>query len=390
MFRVHKSVAEWFNLSPFEISVIVAIFLITTLLAILIAFVCRKQRRTPSTLDSAKATLRSSKSTQNGSSRSRRNRREQRGHEGDMCNPLVPKQTQAPALGTTDRPPPPLPPKLKGGQIYTNLAHFHSPSLGVNQHQVGTSGLPTVEVKPIQQQRKPAAPPHRKLLENGSSCCPSPVAMKSGSSCEQSHARHRHSRRSNSGSQRSLHHHRHPSSSTENEASSDDVLRQFGRKVHCHDHRQSSQLHCSHVRQSQRGSFTSTIPLNSSTQIRDGIGDSIQCLHQEASEHMGNGKRRTSPDKPSEYTTMKPVHRANPFRIMGQHQATANGAIDKNNNDGQPPPPPSHRTIPNGPAPPADPPTSSTNLYDNPNNEEDGTLSNLTSQAFEDIDADQA
>jgi len=104
---------------------------------------------------------------------------------------------------------------------------------------------------------------------------------------------------------------------------------------------------------------------------------------------MGNGKGRTpSADKPSaEYTTMKPVHRANPFRIMGQQPATANGAIDKNNNDGHPPPPPSHRTLPDGAI---DPPTSSTNLYDNPNNEEDGTLSNLTSQAFEDIDADQA
>lgn len=120
-------------LKSFEFYLLLAILLLAIFLSSLAVYVCQRQNH--------------GSSANNTSSTARRKRSKVAGakptpsDDPNVCNPLVPKETSAPGQGSTNKPPPPLPPKFsKNAQLYQNL--------GKNHHN-SAARLPTVEVSII-------------------------------------------------------------------------------------------------------------------------------------------------------------------------------------------------------------------------------------------------
>ncbi|KAE9554056.1 hypothetical protein FO519_002752 [Halicephalobus sp. NKZ332] len=148
--------------------------------------------------------------------------------------------------------------------------------------------------------------------------------------------------------------------------------------------------------------ISSSIPLLS----KGNLNDSIQCLQtteeieinlddpseieernkmlddlRRDQERLDSATSSYNREEPQDYVTMKPIHKIKPFTVSNSRSGQEIRDIDDESESAGkvPPPPPAHRTIPksNGEK------TTSTKLYDNPNNPNDDTLSNVTSNGLD-------
>lgn len=123
---------------------LLAIILITIILAAIIVYCC--QRNPVSTKNCKNRRLRTQKNNKKSKSNGGL---DTLASDVTLQNPLVPRPTTAPGQGTADRPPPPLPPKFsRNAQLYQNLGSGIGHTQTVASYAISvTSGLPTVEVK---------------------------------------------------------------------------------------------------------------------------------------------------------------------------------------------------------------------------------------------------
>ncbi|KAI1706414.1 cadherin-4 [Ditylenchus destructor] len=377
-------------LNSFEFYVLLAVLLLAIFLSSLAIYMCHRQHSSPTS----------------GSTRRKRSKvagaKPTPGDDPNVCNPLVPRATVAPGQGTADRPPPPLPPKfLRNAQLYQNLGGGHHNS---------TSRLPTVEVRPMRCYTRGGSPSVKSSNNDITGGPPELPAKKNSSGSRRNITCAR--RESEGGS---IHNLCQPEATTRQygSAASDlervavqnntDMLRMFGRRIN----NSPGSTHNHHSRHQSHEQFFEPVLLDPATR---GISDSIQCLSTEAEvpahysqqiqtacaaaalnirlekEKLDNLTRNVLADfdaeNNSDYLTMKPIHRAKPFRNGDVNLQEISSNFD--DNSVRPPTPPLHRR-------PLENRSASTKLYDNPNdNTEDDTLSNVTSNALDEIIEDSA
>uniref|UniRef100_A0A915DAM3 Uncharacterized protein n=1 Tax=Ditylenchus dipsaci TaxID=166011 RepID=A0A915DAM3_9BILA len=338
------------TLHSFEFYLLVAVVLLAVLLSSLAIYVCRAQHK------GGRRTKVGGGSKANPSSRS--------GHCRQTSTTLTSKFS-------------------KNSQMYQNLN--------------STARLPTVEVRPMQShriiQRNGCNSPSIKSFQSNEAC----VESKKGSSNASVHRvskRNNCRKQSETASNQNLNNqsNRQYGSAAEdlqklNGGSNDEMLRLFGRRLP-----ENGQ----HSRHTSREHFFNDSPPTCSSSSHP-LGDSIQCLPtttQETADYnsqienacvaaalsIRHEKQRIDhmtrnvladfgAENNSDYLTMKPIHRAKPFRNVEMDGLGESGSSA--------PPPPMHRRQQQQERP------LSTKVYDNPN-EDDDTLSNITSQALDD------